>query len=125
MPEKYFGRGYHGFTRFHGKSGSVSFFHLSMCNFVQKIKKILRAVLEKNDHLPNQLTNNTSWSSTDVENCNVVKRLAQRQSKNIRNFPSVRGNKSTLSTMCVTWFVLVFVCVYVCVCRESRTLVEA
>ena len=43
----------HGFTRFHGKSGSVSFFLLSMCNFMQKIKKILRAVLEKNDQPPN------------------------------------------------------------------------
>ena len=44
----------HGFTRFHGKSGSVSFFLLSMCNFMQKIKKILRAVFEKNhDHLTN------------------------------------------------------------------------
>ena len=48
----------HGFTRFHGKSGSVSFFLLSMCNFMQKIKKILRAVLEKNEKLTNQPTNN-------------------------------------------------------------------
>ena len=47
----------HRFTRFHRKSGSVSFFLLSMCNFMQKIKKILRAVLEKNDQLTNQLTN--------------------------------------------------------------------
>ena len=46
----------HGFTSFHEKSGPVTFHHLSMSNSVQKIRKILRAVLLEKWLPPNQLT---------------------------------------------------------------------
>ena len=42
---------------FFGKSGSVTFFPLSTSNTVQKIRKIVRAVFEKNRQLINQSIN--------------------------------------------------------------------
>jgi hypothetical protein len=62
---------------FFQKSGFVTFLPLLMSNFMQKIRKIVRAVLEKNWYQPtNQPTNQRTLSptgSTKVENCNVDK----------------------------------------------------
>ena len=62
---------------------SVSSFYRCVTS-CKKSKKSLEPFSRKmTTYLTNQPTNNTSWSSTDVENCNVVKRLAQRQSHHL------------------------------------------
>ena len=58
---------------FFQKSGFVTFLPLLMSNFMQKIRKIVRAVSEKNGDRPTDQPTLSPTGSTKVENCNVDK----------------------------------------------------